>query len=155
MPKPPVLAAAVPVRTKPTHYPDRFKPLVQGRHKRALGDHFELRNFGVNLTRLRPGAMSALRHAHSRQDEFIFVLQGTLTLVDNSGRTTLTRGMCVGFPAGADNAHHLVNETGLDALVLEIGDRTPGDEVHYPDDDLRARWVDGQWRMTHADGTPY
>jgi uncharacterized cupin superfamily protein len=99
--------------------------------------------------------MSSLRHAHARQDEFVLVLQGSVTLIDDSGRTTLTRGMCVGFPAGAGNAHHLVNETDLDALVLEVGDRTPGDEVTYPDDDLRAHLIDGQWRMLHRDGTPY
>ena len=151
----PVLGLAVPPRKNATSYPNPFRERFVGRQKRALGDHFGLHNFGVNLTRLPPGAMSALRHAHSRQDEFVFVLQGELMLVDESGRTILTRGMCIGFPAGAGNAHHFINESGADAIVLEIGDRSSLDEVCYPDDDLMATLIDGQWRMTRKDGTPY
>lgn len=151
----PVLALAVPVRANETSYPNPFRERVGGRQKRSLGDHFGIENFGVNLTRLAPGAMSALRHMHSRQDEFVFVLQGTLTLVDESGRTTLTRGMCVGFPAGMGNAHHFINESNVDAIALEVGDRSPGDQVCYPDDDLLASLIDGRWRTTHRDGTPW
>ena len=138
----PVLALAVPVRAEAMAPPPRSRPRA-GRQRRALGDHFGIANFGVNLTRLAPGAMTARRHAHSRQDEFVFVLQGTLTLVDESGRTTLTRGMCVGFPAGQGNAHHFVNESNVDAIVLEVGDRSPGDRVRYPDDDVAALSIDG------------
>ena len=128
---------------------------MAGREKRQLGDQFGLKNFGVNLTRLEPNAISALRHAYSKQDEFIYILQGRPTLHTNEGRIQLCPGMCAGFPAGTGNAGNLINETYDEVLYLEIGDRTPGDEGVYPDDDLKASLVEGQWRFTHKDGTPY
>ncbi|MBN8281338.1 MAG: cupin domain-containing protein [Gammaproteobacteria bacterium] len=150
-----VLAAAVPPRPRKTVYPEPFASRVAGRDKTALGDLFGLRNFGVNLTRLEPGAQSALRHAHRVQDELVYVLQGTPTLVTDDGETELAPGMCAGFRAGTGNAHHLVNRSAADVVYLEIGDRTPGDEVNYPDDDIRAVLVDGRWVITHKDGRPY
>lgn len=150
-----IQAEEVPPRTKPSLYPKPFAALVDGRVKRALGDLFGLRNFGVNLTRLAPGSISALRHAHTRQDEFIFVLQGEPTLYTDQGPTRLAPGMCAGFPAGTGDAHHLVNESDYDVLYLEVGDRTSGDVATYPDDDLAAALVDEKWRFTHKDGTPY
>jgi len=128
---------------------------MNGREKRALGDHFGLASFGVNLTRLAPGAQSALLHRHSKQDELVYILEGTPTLVTESGETVLAPGMCAGFAAGGE-AHHLVNKSDRDVLYLEIGDRTPGDEGSYPQDDLKAALGDdGKWRFTHKDGTPY
>ena len=125
------------------------------REKRALGDVFGLKNFGVNLTGLAPGGMSALMHSHSRQDELVYVLEGAPTLVTPSGDAQLGPGMCVGFPAGGE-AHHIVNRTSRDVLILEIGDRSDGDEVSYPQDDIHAvMGTDGQWNFTHKDGTPY
>jgi uncharacterized cupin superfamily protein len=150
-----VVAAEVPVRQKPTIYPAPFAGRVAGREKRTLGDLFGLKNFGVNLTRLAPGAISSLRHAHARQDEFVYVLQGRPTLRTDEGRTQLAPGMCAGFRAGSGNAHQLVNETGEDVVYLEIGDRTPGEEVVYPDDDLALADVGGERRFTRKDGTPY
>ena len=150
-----IAATDAPPRTKPTNYPDRFKPSVAGRHKHPLGELFGLANFGVNLTRLEPGAMSALRHAHTKQDEFVYILEGTPTLLTDEGRTRLSPGMCAGFKAGTGNGHCLVNETKEDVLYLEIGDRTPGDGADYPDEDLKAVFADGQWRYTHKDGSPY
>jgi uncharacterized cupin superfamily protein len=128
---------------------------MAGREKRALGDLFGLRSFGVNLTRLAPGAASALRHAHSRQDELVYVLEGHPTLVTDDGRTRLSPGSCAGFAAGSGRSHCLVNDTDEDAVYLEIGDRTPGDEVTYPDDDLVAVREGDGWRFAHKDGTPY
>lgn len=127
---------------------------MAGREKRQLGDFFGLGNFGVNLTRLAPNSISALRHAHSKQDEFIYILGGCPTLQTDAGRVQLSPGMCAGFPAGTGNACNLINETSDVVLYLEIGDRTPGDEVVYPDDDLQATIVDGKWRFTRKDGTP-
>lgn len=150
-----VEAADVPVRTRPSNYPEPFATRMAGREKRALGDLFGLTNFGVNLTRLVPGAVSSLRHAHSRQDEFIYILQGTPTLHTDEGSTVLSPGMCAGFKAGTGNAHHLVNRTSGDVVYLEVGDRTAGDEGYYPDDDINALLMDGQWRFAHKDGTPY
>jgi len=116
---------------------------------------FGLAAFGVNLTRLAPGAQSALRHAHGVQDEFVYILEGHPTLVTDAGETPLSPGMCAGFRGGSGDAHHLVNRSGADVVYLEIGDRRPGDSATYPDDDLVATMVDGAWRLTRKDGTPY
>jgi uncharacterized cupin superfamily protein len=125
------------------------------REKRQLGDVFGLANFGVNLTRLAPQAVSALRHAHTRQDEFVYILQGHPTLHTDAGKTQLAPGMCAGFKAGTGNGHRLVNETAQDVLYIEVGDRTAGDEASYPDDDLKALMNDGKWTYFHKDGAPY
>jgi uncharacterized cupin superfamily protein len=150
-----VVAADVAPRSKPSNYPEPFASRMAGREKRTLGDLFGLSNFGVNLTRLAPGAMSALRHAHARQDEFIYVLEGHPTLHTDLGMTRLAPGMCAGFKAGTGDAHRLLNESDADVVYLEVGDRTPGDEASYPDDDLKAVGGDGRWHFVHRDGTPY
>jgi uncharacterized cupin superfamily protein len=150
-----VNAAEAPPRTKPSNYPEPFAARMVGREKRPLGDLFGLTHFGVNLTRLAPQAVSSLRHAHTQQDEFIYILQGYPTLHTDEGRTVLCPGMCAGFRAGTGNGHHLSNETAEDVVYLEVGDRTPGDEGSYPDDDLKALLVEGQWKFVHKDGTPY
>ena len=150
-----VTAADVPPRSKPSVYPEPFASRMAGREKRQLGEVFGLTNFGVNLTRLAPNAVSALRHAHTRQDEFIYILQGRPTLHTDEGRQQLSPGQCAGFKAGTGNAHRLVNETTEEVVYLEVGDRTPGDEGSYPDDDLKAVLVEGAWTFVHKDGTPY
>lgn len=150
-----IRALDVPRRTRPSNYPEPFASRMAGREKRQLGAVFGLENFGVNLTRLTPGSVSALRHAHSRQDEFVYILEGSPTLYTDEGATRLEAGMCAGFRAGSGNAHQLVNESDREVLYLEIGDRTPGDEGSYPDDDLKAVMEDGQWHFVHKDGTPY
>lgn len=150
-----VVAREVPPRTKPSNYPEPFFSRMGRREKRQLGDVFGLTNFGVNLTRLAPGGESALLHRHSRQDEFVYVLEGTPTLVTDQGDMELAPGMCAGFPA-AGLAHQLVNRTDRDVLYLEVGDRTPGDAGSYPQDDLAAALgPDGKWVFTRKDGTPY
>ena len=148
-------AAAVPSRSVRTVYPRPFATLFEGRDKKALGNVFGLANFGVNLTRLEPGAISALRHAHSRQDEFVYILEGHPTLHTDEGATHLAPGMCAGFRAGTGNAHRLANESDQDVVYLEVGDRTAGDEAMYPDDDLIARESGGTWTFLHKDGRPY
>lgn len=150
-----VVAEKAPPRTRQTSYPEPFASRMAGRLKRPLGDLFGLSNFGVNLTRLAPGSVSSLRHAHTRQDEFVYILEGTPTLHTDSGRTPLEPGMCAGFKAGTGNSHCLINETAEDVVYLEIGDRTPGDEGTYADDDLKASLVDGKWKFVRRDGTPY
>jgi uncharacterized cupin superfamily protein len=150
-----IAADGAPARPKgATNYPPQFAARVAGRLKRPLGDHFGLKNFGVNLTRLDPGAMSALMHRHTVQDEFVYVLEGELTLITPDGETVLTAGMCAGFPAGGV-AHHLVNRSSRPATYLEIGDRIPGDGADYPADDLKAEMVASQWRFTRKDGSSY
>lgn len=150
-----IVAAAAPARTKPSNYPEPFASRMAGRLKQPLGDLFGLDNFGVNLTHLAPHASSSIRHAHSKQDEFVYVLQGHPTLITDAGRTALSPGMCAGFKAGTGNGHCLVNDTAQEVVYLEIGDRTRGDEASYPDEDLQAHLVAGQWKFSHKDDTPY
>jgi len=150
-----LIASEVAPRAKPSRAPAPFVPLLQGRSKRALGDPFGLTHFGVNLTRLEPGARSALLHAHTKQDEFVYILEGRPTLVTDAGSTPLAPGMCAGFRAGTGNAHCLVNETREPVVFLEVGDRSSGDEASYPEDDLKGEFSAGTWRYFHQDGTPW
>jgi uncharacterized cupin superfamily protein len=139
-----------------TSYPEQLRAANQQRWNRRLGDHVQLVNFGANLTRIVPGGQSSYRHAHSRQDEFIYVLQGNVELETNAGVEVLHAGMCAGFPAGTDNAHRFVNRSTEDVLLLVIGDRTAGDEVSYPEIDMHGRMgPDGRYTYTHKDGTAY
>jgi uncharacterized cupin superfamily protein len=126
-----VVAAEVAPRQTPSNYPEPFASRMAGREKRALGALFGLDNFGVNLTQLAPGAVSALRHAHSRQDEFVYVLQGHPVLRTDAGDTPLAPGLCAGFKAGTGDAHQLLNPTDEAVVYLEIGDRSAGDSVSY------------------------
>jgi len=150
-----LVAAEAPPRAKQSVYPEPYASRMADRQKRPLGDVFGLSNFGVNLTRLAPGAMSALRHAHSRQDEFIYILQGRPVLVTDAGETPLSPGRCAGFKADTGDGHQLLNRTDEDVVYLEVGDRSAGDVAMYPDDDIQAQFVDGKWKFTHKDGRPY
>jgi uncharacterized cupin superfamily protein len=143
-----------PTRGFSTNYPEPFASRMAGRDKRPLGDLFGLTNFGVNITRLAPGGSSALRHAHTKQDEFVYILEGRPTLLTNAGRAALQPGMCAGFKAGTGDAHCLINETAEEVVYLEIGDRTAGDAVDYPDDDLAVVTIDGRRRAARKDRTP-
>jgi uncharacterized cupin superfamily protein len=151
-----LVAAEATPRSKQTIYPPPFAARVAGRLKRPLGDPFGLTNFGVNHTRLAPGAESALRHAHARQDEFVYVLEGRPTLVTSAGPLELAPGMCVGFKAGDGDAHHIVNRTDTDVVLLEVGDRTAGDSAVYPDDDIHVtQGPDGKLVATRKDGSAF
>ena len=151
----PIHIKEISTRKTPSLYPEPFASRMQGRDKKVLGDLFDLQNFGVNQTTLAPGAQSALRHAHAVQDEFIYILEGTATMIDQEGEHELVAGSCVGFKAGTGNAHHLCNRSQAPVVYLEIGDRKSGDQVVYPDDDLAAKLVDGRWQFTRKDGEPY
>jgi uncharacterized cupin superfamily protein len=149
-----VVAEELPERPKPNFGP--FTARLAPRQKRVLGDVFGLTNFGVNLTRLPPGAISALRHAHTRQDELVYILEGEATLVTDAGETRLRPGMCAGFKAGTGDAHQLVNRGERDVVFIEVGDRSAGDAVTYPDDDVEAvLGPDGKYQYRSRDGTPY
>ena len=154
-----VAASEAPLRAKPMSPPfppDMVARVAPGRDKRPLSDLFGLTNFGVNLTRLAPGGQSALRHAHGKQDEFVYILEGEATLITDAGETLLKPGICAGFKAGTGDAHHLVNRTTQDVVFLEVGDRSAGDSVSYPDDDVLAVYgADGKWKYSRKDGTPY
>ena len=150
-----VHAAEVPPHQAASLYPRVFWPRIEGRARRRLGNVFGLTNFGVNLTTMEPGAETALRHAHSLQDELVYVLSGTPTLVTNDGEFELGPGDCAGFKAGTGNAHHLVNRTEAGVVLLEIGDRTKGCVAEYPDDDVRMQIDGGVISFTKKDGSAY
>jgi uncharacterized cupin superfamily protein len=152
----PIGALAVPVLNRKSLYPPPFSQQVEGRARHRIGDQFGLTNFGVNLTELAPGSASALLHHHTKQDEFIYVVSGTPTLVLDDQEYLLRAGDCCGFKAGTAVGHQLVNRSKEPALYLEVGDRTPGDYPVYPNDDLQLIQVnDGAWIATHKDGTAY
>ena len=125
------------------------------RVKRRLGDACGLTKFGVNLVTLGPGGQSALRHWHTLDDEFVYVLSGVVVLVTNDGDQVLGPGMAAGYPAGKKDAHHFVNRSKAPATYLEIGNRTEGDNAFYPDDDLM--WVEDEngTFAAHKDGHRY
>ncbi len=153
--KPPALDPATVPAVTGSRYPEPFGSRVSGRRRQRLGDMLGLKNFGVNLTTIPPGAVSALRHWHSHEDEFIYVVSGELVLATDGGEQRLTAGMCAGFPAGKADGHCLVNRTSRDAVYLEVGDRRPEDAVTYPDDDLAGRATPQGRRFTRKDGTFY
>jgi uncharacterized cupin superfamily protein len=146
--------SAIPVRTG-TDYPAEFRHVVAGRERQPLGDAGGLTQFGVNLTRLRPGAASALRHWHEVEDELVYVLEGELVLVEDSGETVLGPGDAAAFKSGTANGHHLVNRSGRDAVLLEIGTRPERDVVQYSDVDLRLEYDEASDRFMHRSGEPY
>jgi uncharacterized cupin superfamily protein len=150
MPK--VDISAVPLRVG-TGYPAAFNDDCAGRTRRRLGDAGKLQAFGVNLMTLPPGKWSSLRHWHSHEDEFVYVLEGELTLVENDGETLLRAGECAVFPQGSGNGHHLRNHASTAAVYLEVGSRHPEDLTTCSDVDLMSSNRDGQF--VHKDGTPY
>ena len=141
--------------TNSTSYPAPFRELVKGRFRKALGNAGGLTQFGVNLCRLAPGAATAQRHWHEKEDELVFVLDGELTLIEDDGETLLRAGDAAAFKAGTRNGHHLVNRSGRDAVLLEIGTRDPNDRGEYPDLDMTFVCENGVDRFLHRDGTPY
>jgi uncharacterized cupin superfamily protein len=136
-------------------YPPHLREPFAGRAKRRLGDAVGMKNFGVNLATLEPGAWSSHRHWHTRQDEMIYLIEGELTLVTDSGREVLKPGAVVGFPANAGEAHNLINTGTKTAVYLEVGDRLPGDDVYYADVDLEAKQNPPSYRFTKKDGSAY
>jgi uncharacterized cupin superfamily protein len=137
-------------------YPEPFRSRVLPREKRALGDAVGLTKIGINLTTLPPGEESAMRHFHTLEDEFVFVVEGEVVLCTDEGEQLLTAGMCAGFPAGVSNGHQLVNRGDRPVRYLEISNRDRNDSAMYPDVDLAySKRADGRAMFTHKDGTPY
>ena len=138
-----------------TVYPKEHAEGFEGRVKRMLTDRLGLKQFGVNMTTLEPGARSSQRHWHAQEDEFIYVLSGEITLVTNAGEQHLRASMCAGFPHGERNGHCLVNNSNAPATYLEIGTRSSDDDVEYPDIDMRGEKREGKYRFFHKNGEPY
>ncbi|MGY3532356.1 cupin domain-containing protein [Bradyrhizobium sp. USDA 4452] len=154
-PRPPAFDPYTVAESNSTSIPPPHRAANQMRYNRRLGDHAGLTNFGVVLTRIIPGGQSSFRHAHSRQDEFVYVLDGEVVLETDGGAQVLTAGMCAGFPAGTGGAHRFVNRTDRDVKLLVVGDRTAGDEISYPDMDMHAvLGADGAYKFTTKKGEP-
>ncbi len=136
-------------------YPDPHGAICADRKKARLGDALGLNNFGVNYVCLPPGCASSQRHWHTKQDEFIYIIEGNLSLITDAGEQVLSPGMVAGFPAGNADGHHLINRTNRDAYYMEVGDRTAGDGGEYSDIDMRAVRDDAGSQYVHKDGTPY
>jgi uncharacterized cupin superfamily protein len=146
--------AKVPLDSRST-YPEPFNRVVVGRERKRLGNAAGLEQFGVNLTTLKPGAASALRHWHQKEDEFVYILEGEVVLIENDGETVLKPGDAAGFKANVPNGHHLVNKSGRDAVYLEIGTRSKLERAEYPDVDLLVIRDETGGRYTHKNGQPY
>jgi uncharacterized cupin superfamily protein len=152
MPK--VDIASLPIESR-TGYPPPHDKVVAGRSRKRLGNAVGLDQFGVNLTTLTPGASSALRHWHEKEDEFVYMLEGQVVLIENEGETVLKPGDAAGFKAGVANGHQLVNRSDRDAVYLEIGSRRADERAHYSDVDLAVAKIDGAYRYTRKDGSAY
>ena len=156
--KPPQLPALDPstvAEHRGSGYPEPFRTRMGERAKRRLGDACGLTRLGVNLATLGPGGQSALRHWHTQDDEFVYVLSGEVVLVTSAGEQALTPGMCAGYPAGNKDGHHFINRSAAPATYLEIGNRIEGDNALYPDDDLM--WGEDEQGIIamHKDGRRY
>jgi uncharacterized cupin superfamily protein len=152
----PALDPATLIPRTDSGYPEPFRSRVLPREKRALGDAVGLTKIGINLTTLPPGKESAMRHFHTLEDEFVFVIEGEVVLITDEGEQLLVTGMCAGFPAGKSNGHQLVNRGDRPVRYLEISNRDRDDSATYPDVDLAySKRADGRATFTHKDGTPY
>ena len=144
----------IPIDTR-TGYPEPFRRAVEGRERKRLGNAIGLDQFGVNLSRLKPGAASSQRHWHQAEDEFVYMLEGELVLIEDDGETVLRPGDAAGWKAGVANGHCLVNRSGRDAVYLEIGSRAPREVANYPDIDMRAERDGKNQRYVRKSGEPY
>jgi uncharacterized cupin superfamily protein len=149
---PKVDPATVPIRTV-SGYPSRLNAPCADRVRQCLGDAGRLQDFGVNLMRLPPGNWSSQRHWHSHEDEFVYVLEGELTLIEDGGQTVLRAGEASAFPKNCGNGHHMINRSGADGIYLEVGSRSPDDVTICSDIDMMSTNADG--RFVHKDGVPY
>jgi uncharacterized cupin superfamily protein len=139
-------------------YPEPYRSRVLPREKRALGDELGLTKIGINQTTLPPGKESAMRHWHTHEDEFVYVLSGEVVLRTDAGEQVLVAGMCAGFAAAGDaghgDGHQLVNRSNRSAVYLEISNRDPRDVAYYTDADLRWNAPDAPGVFTRKDGSP-
>lgn len=153
--QPSVLDSASIAEVHGSGYPEPFRTRMGDRVKRRLGEAFGLTHFGVNLVTLGPGGQSALRHWHTHEDEFVYVLSGEVVLVTDAGEQVLRAGMCAGYPAGTPDGHHMINRGSASATYIEVGDRVEADTAHYPDDDIMYSGVGADARYVHKDGRSY
>jgi uncharacterized cupin superfamily protein len=143
----------IPVRTG-SSYPPEFAKHVGGRSGQALGNPFDLTQFGVNIITLQPGAWSSHRHWHEQEDELVYALSGKMVLIDDHGRHAFLPGMCAGFKANNGNGHHIINETHEAASFLVVGTRAENEVAHYSDVDMHGEKTPNGFVFTRKDGSP-
>ena len=151
----PALDPATVDESRGSGYPEPYRSRMGDRAKKKLGNVCGLTRFGVNLVSLGAGGQSALRHWHTLEDEFVYVLAGEVVLISDEGEQTLRAGMCAGYPAGKRSAHHFINRSDAPAQSLEVGNRIDGDNAFYPDDDLLWMETEGGTIAAHKDGRRY
>ena len=145
---------AVPVKTG-SIYPEPYASMMAGRSSLRLGDAGGLTQFGINLVRLAPGALSSLRHWHLHEDEFVMITEGECVLVQDAGETVMRVGDCAAFPAGNTDGHQFINRTEAPAVFLVIGSKAPAEVASYSDVDLQVHIGGGKARFTHKDGSDW
>jgi uncharacterized cupin superfamily protein len=140
-------------------YPSPYDEPCQKRRVQRLGDSIGLARLGVNLVTLMPGAWASQRHWHAEEDEFAYVIEGEIVLVEDEGETILHASECAGWPAGVKNGHHLINRSDAIARFLIIGNRNDNDCGEYSDIDMafaRGRYSSGKKDIfRHKDGSPF
>lgn len=146
--------ASVPVETA-TRYPKPFDQVVEGRVRQRIGNAVGLDQFGVNLCRLPPGVASSQRHWHNNEDEFVYILDGEVVLIEDGGETILKAGEAAGWKAGDPNGHCLVNRSGREAVILEVGSRAPAENAIYADIDMQVVRDGKVSRYLRKNGEPY
>ncbi len=154
--KTPLVATAINTNVVNPPFPEPFRTRLGEHESRRIGNYFGLTAFVVNLVYLEPGCQSALRHWHTRSDEFVYMLTGELVLITDEGETVMKPGMVAGFVGGEENGHHLVNRSDEIASHIVVGSKPKGDRGHYPDDDFM--WVKNEGenrRGAHKDGSYY
>ena len=137
-------------------YPEPYRARVLPRDRRRLGEALGLTRIGINQTVLLPGKESSMRHWHTHEDEFVYVLEGEVVLRCGVGEQLLRAGMCAGFPAGSEDGHQLINRGDAPAVYLEVSNRDPADSAHYSDPDVDLIWnpPHAPGKFTRRDGTP-
>ena len=136
-------------------YPEPYRSRVLPREKRALGDPLGLKTIGINQAILMPGKESSMRHWHTHEEEFIYVLSGEVVLITDAGEQLLKAGTCAGFPLGTTDGHQLVNRSSQPAVYLEISNRNPQDKAFYSEADLIYQGAGAKPMFTRKDGSYY
>lgn len=138
-------------------YPEPYRSRVLPREVRRLGDALGLTRIGVNLVHVLPGKESSMRHWHTHEDEFLYMLEGELMLRTEGGEQLLRAGMCAGFAAASEDGHHCINRSEQPAVYLVVSNRDPQDTAYYSDPEVDLVWspAPARGRMTRRDGTPW
>ena len=136
--------------------PEPFASEIGPFQRKRLGDFFGLMQMGIHHEIIPPGSKTSLFHWHSKSEEFVYVLSGTITLVTEEGELPMSEGMCIGIQPGTGEGHQLVNLSDASAELFVVGTRPENDQVNYPNHDLMWQQDgEGQWHACHKNGEKY